>query len=216
MLVSCRVSEPEPVLTFDELIELAGSAATDAERYDWYLQMADDVSGDPTLQQEWEDLRVFMDQWTNGRATYWEPGDQSMAGEGGYLAGFFVQLALPGLTSFPSVIRENSPLYPIWAMYRGRMLIWWAIEMGTLTEAYYEEGRTLLTLSREAFPNNPVLPAYLEAPVPWTLDLEVPESAPDWAVAQRELLEKLSHIIAFWVDERQAPDGQFGGGWETM
>jgi len=191
----------------------AGNAASDVDRYRIFAELGPSIVDDPELHQEWEDLLPFMDKWANGLENYWQPGDQEMAGEGGYLADFFVTLAVPGMTTIPSEIRLDSPFYPLWCLYRGRMLIWFAIEMGFSEDAYYDEGRALLQIARDAFTDNPVLPTYLDDPVPWQFDGAVPPSAPDWAVAQRELLHKLTHVITYWATVRQAPDGQLGGGW---
>ena len=191
----------------------AGNAASDVERYDIFAALGPSIEDDPVLHQEWEDLLHFMDRWANGLERFWEPGDQEMAAEGGYLAGFFVQSAVPGVPNTPSQIRIESPFYPLWCLYRGRMLIWFAIEMGFSEDAYYDEGRALLATAHAAFADNPVLPTYLDEPAPWRFEAAVPAGAPAWAVAQRELLHKLTHIISYWATVRQAPDGQLGGGW---
>ncbi len=222
-LLACGTAGPKPVdvrsdsgwVALDPVAVTlqAGNAASDVERYRIFAELGPSLADDPVLYQEWEDLLPFMDRWANGLETYWQPGDQEMAGEGGYLADFFVLRAVPGMTTVPSEIRPDSPFYPLWCLYRGRMLIWFAIEMGFSEDAYFDEGRALLTTARAAFAANPVLPTYLGDPVPWRFDAAVPAAAPDWAVAQRELLHKLTAIITYWATVRQAPDGQLGGGW---
>jgi len=222
-LLACGTPDPSPVeaprdsgwATLDPVAvtQRAGNAASDAERYRIFAELGPAITDDPVLYQEWADLLLFMDKWTNGLETYWEPGEQEMAGEGGYLADFFVTSSVPGVSTTPSQIRLDSPFYPLWALYRGRMLIWFAIEMGFSEDAYYGEGRELLQTAREAFADNPVLPTYLDEPVPWAFQHASPAGAPEWAVAQRELLHKLTHIVAYWATVRQAPDGQLGGGW---
>ena len=148
-------STTEPELTLEEKLTAIGNASTDSLRYQGLLELQTDVQTDPILVAEWEELTLFIDKWTNGRDKYWQPGDQEMAAEGGYLADFFVENTWPGDSEFPADVRKSSPLYPIWALYRGRMLIWYAIEMGFLTEIYFEEGIELLTTARDAFPENP-------------------------------------------------------------
>ena len=222
-LCACGSPGPEPIkeladsgwVALDpvEVTLQAGNAASDEERYRIFAELGPSLVDDPVLHQEWQDLLLFMDKWANGLDRYWEPGDQDMAAEGGYLAGFFVMSAVPGVTTTPSQIRPESPFYPLWCLYRGRMLIWYAIEMGFSEDAYYGEGRALLLTAREAFADNPVLPTYLDEPVPWHFSGAVPPNAPDWAVGQRELLHKLTHVIQYWATVRQAPDGQLGGGW---
>ena len=206
-------SNSEPERTLEEKITAIGNAGTDALRYQGLVQLQADVEQDPLLFAEWEELTLFIDKWTNGREKYWQPGDQEMAAEGGYLADFFVENTWPGDTEFPADVRKASPLYPLWCFYRGRMLIWYAVEMGFLTEVYFEEGVELLDKARVAFPDNPILPMYLGELVAWELPLDSPDNAPVWAQHQRELLTKLVSIIDYWITERQAVDGQFGGGW---
>ncbi|MDQ7817386.1 MAG: hypothetical protein RDU14_10225 [Melioribacteraceae bacterium] len=41
--------------------------------------------------------------------------------------------------------------------------------------------------------------------------LMVNEEAPEWSILQRELICRLSSEIKWWVTERQAPNGEFGG-----
>ncbi|MBT6175668.1 MAG: hypothetical protein HOI23_00375 [Deltaproteobacteria bacterium] len=206
-------SDTDPELSLEEKITAIGNAGTDKLRYEGLVELEPDVEQDSLLFAEWEELTLFIDKWTNGRDKYWQPGDQEMAAEGGYLADFFVENAWPGDNEFPADVRKASPLYPLWCFYRGRMLIWYAVEMGFLTEVYFEEGVELLEKARVAFPDNPVLPMYLGELVDWALPLDTPNNAPAWAQHQRELLAKLVSIIDYWVTERQAVDGQFGGGW---
>jgi len=42
-------------------------------------------------------------------------------------------------------------------------------------------------------------------------ELSTPSNAPKWAVLQREVLCRLGDEIAWWVNERQAPNGELGG-----
>lgn len=51
-------------------------------------------------------------------------------------------------------------------------------------------------------------------PVPWTVEVpEPPPGAPAWAVEQRKLARRMNAITAWWVDRRQRPNGELGGGW---
>lgn len=48
----------------------------------------------------------------------------------------------------------------------------------------------------------------------WSIDLPAaPTGAPKWAVTQRNLMRRMDAITRWWVETRQAPDGQLGGGW---
>jgi len=199
---------------FVQLVQEAGNAEEESDRYR-YLVQAQSLMPEGALGEELDTLLEVIDRWANGRDTYWEPGEQEMAGEGGYLAGYFVLRVAPGEgpTVYPPPPRETSPLHPIWSLYRGRMLIWHAIENGFLTDAYYEEGRRRLQDAREAFPENRIIAAYLGEPIPWSPLTERDPSAPEWANLQREAMAKLRAVARFWQEQRQAPDGQFGGGW---
>jgi len=132
------------------------------------------------------------------------------------LFSFLVERLMP---MYPPEVPEDSPLYPVWCMYRGRMLIWQPIQTGSYAETerlrdkYFGEGRRLVSKAAAAFPGNRVLRMYLDEPVPWPSIHPLDPKAPAWANLQREALEKLGAIIRFWIEKRQAPDGQFGGGW---
>jgi len=104
-------------------------------------------------------------------------------------------------------------------MYRARFLIAMPIQDGgllkdpNLRSQYYGEGRRLLRIAYEAFPANQVIGMYLDDPISWPSRHTPDPQAPEWANLQREGLEKLTEVIHWWIDERQMPDGQFGGGW---
>jgi hypothetical protein len=51
-------------------------------------------------------------------------------------------------------------------------------------------------------------------PVPWSIEVPpAPPGAPDWAVAQRQLMRRMDAITRWWVEKRQSADGELGGGW---
>jgi hypothetical protein len=51
-------------------------------------------------------------------------------------------------------------------------------------------------------------------PVYWTLILTPdPPGAPEWAVNQRRFAARLQAITEWWVERRQRPNGELGGGW---
>jgi len=212
---SQKPGPPRDIL--DALIFRAGNAEDEKERYK-ILKELEQLDLDKELREDLSKLLPVVDQWANGREKYWEPGDKRRAAENGYLCGSFVSKARPG-RDYPPKVRENSPLYPIWCMYRSRMLIQMPIQSGDLAgnknlrEQYYGEGRRLLKIASDAFPENRVIRMYLDDPIPWPAISEPDPNAPEWANLQREGLEKLAYIIHWWIDERQAPDGQFGGGW---
>ena len=212
LLLSCLSSQSTPQSP-EERIYAAGSTESEQERYTLLAALLDDLQADDPLHAELTSLLPIVDQWACGRERYWEPGDQASSGEGGYLGGFFsFQIWPEGVGEvWPEEVDGGSPLRPIWALYRGRMLIWNAIQHGLLVEDFYADGRALLAEAEAAYPDNRVIGMYLDTPIPW--DLSLPEAeAPAWASDQREALHRLDAIISFWL-QRQAPDGQLGGGW---
>lgn len=208
-------AEPEPPDAL-ELIEQAGNAGDEGERY--RLLVAAREVADAGLAAELDTLLPAVDVWANG-LDHWVPGDQEQAGEDGYLGGFLLG-TLPGddPTPWPEALPAGSVLEPIRGFYRGRGLIWRAIQDGILVgndagrDLWFGEGRGLIAAFAAAYPHNPVAPMYLDQPVPWTPPERV-DGLPDWANDQRVALSRMADIVDFWVEDRQAPDGQFGGGW---
>ena len=152
------------VLLETELTRL-GNLESEQERYQGLMELKDVLQSQEvfeTVQEDLGSLLPIIDMWANGREKYWVPGDQDSAGEDGYLGGFFIMRVFPGQTdnSYPPPL-SSTVLLPMWELYRGRMLIWTAIENGLLSDAFYEEGRTLLESASAAYPNNPILPMYM-------------------------------------------------------
>ena len=82
------------------------------------------------------------------------------------------------------------------------------------SDDFYTEGLKLLTEAREAFPANPILPQYFGDG--WTEESgaeEVLEEDWDWVSAQQRAVRGMVEVMEFWCRERQAGDGQLGGGW---
>lgn len=195
-----------------DLIALAGNAPTEEDRWAYLLELDAIVDQDHTLRPDLDLLLPVVDRWANA-PDFWEPGDQEMSGEGGYLAGDWALRVWPDGVgeAYPPELRRPE-LEPLWCMYRGRMLIWTTIENGLLQDQAYADGRSCLMESQEAFPDNPVIGMYLDEPLVWSEAAPQPQ-APQWAQDQRVVLHKLDEILSFWLTERQASDGQLGGGW---
>ena len=89
------------------------------------------IQEEAELSSELTDLLEVVDHWANGLENYWSnsSGGQ-VTGEDGYLGGWFMFFALPWGAAWPQEPRPQSPLHPLWALYRGRMLIWSAVENG--------------------------------------------------------------------------------------
>jgi hypothetical protein len=204
------------VTEVENLISQAGNATDEVARYRFLEQLSEITDLEPTLRADLGKLLPIVDRWANGRAKHLN-GELTPGRGGGYLAsGLFAWLRNKETAT---EIDADSPLYPIWGIYRGRALIQAVVQIGRLTRSpearkpYFDEARRLLKIAREAFPENRVIRMYLDEPIPWPALNPRDPSAPEWANLQRESLEKLADIITFWVEQRQVPDGQFGGGW---
>ncbi|MBI5095129.1 MAG: hypothetical protein HZB26_22175 [Candidatus Hydrogenedentes bacterium] len=116
-------------------------------------------------------------------------------------------------------IRPDSPFRPIELLYQARMHVWFTLENGgywsvpETRRARLDEVRALFEKAAAALPGNRRVAMYLGKPVPPEKSFRVPSNAPEWAVHQREGLERLTDIIGWWIDHRMKPDGQYGGGW---
>ncbi len=122
-------------------------------------------------------------------------------------------------TDFDFGISEESALYPLTWLYRGRMVIWYAMESGSVwanpqrKKKFFGIARRFFEKYSEAFPENKIARMYLGEPIGPPGQYEAPPGTPQWAIYQREGLERLSDIIEWWIDNRMRADGQYGGGW---
>ncbi|RPJ55189.1 MAG: hypothetical protein EHM23_26995 [Acidobacteria bacterium] len=185
-----------------ELIRKAGNTEDDRERLALLRQLSAEPGLDPSLRQEAEALTRFTERWLGDpRLENW--WDQ------------------PILKKFepPFSVAAASPLYPLAEFYRGRMITWAALEYGgvrsdaKLRRSFFDEARKAFALASRAFPQNRLCRMYLGEPIPWEKALDAPKDAPEWAVVQRECLERLSDIVGWWIDNRERKDGSYGGGW---
>ena len=117
-------------------------------------------------------------------------------------------------------IGPNSPLYPLTYLYRGRMVTWYALESGTvwktpqLKNAVSRRGPWVLRKGGGRVPGEQDRPDVSgDADSSARSSIRRLPGAPDWAVYQREGLERLADIIEWWIDHRMREDGQYGGGW---
>lgn len=220
LLFLCGAPARAASTSVTELIRDAGDAADEIERLKLLRQLAARPELDATLRQELDAFLPIVTNWADGKVNF--VPDDSRAAENGYLCWFFNDRMYPAADKarmFPVEPRIDSPLHPLWAYYRARMMIWMTIQNSSLLrvketrDTYYGEARTLLAEAQRAFPKNPVIGMYLGRPIPWPSAFAVDPNAPTWANLQRESLEKLGDIIHWWIRERQQPDGQFGGGW---
>ncbi len=197
------------------MVEAAAIAPSETERHRLLVEAR--AHADGVLAEDLDVLIPAVSQWARG-LDHWVAGDQEQAGEDGYLGGFLLG-TLPGddPTPWPPALSEGSALEPLRGFYRGRGLIWRAIQDGILVsnqagrDLWFGEGRGLIATFDAAHPGNPLVPMYLDGAVDWPIERDA--DAPQWADDQRVALTRLTEIAEFWASERQAPDGQLGGGW---
>jgi hypothetical protein len=204
------------------LLTAAGNAGDDTVRLAHLRSLAASnaaASLDPSTRAELDALLPVVTAWAEGRTL---AAADIAAGRGEahrYLHGFFNNATRPFDPPFPAPPRVQSPVYPLWALYRARFLAWYLIEHSEVSRVperrrlFLTEAERAFDVARRAFPENPVLRIYDGENLPAT-GLSVPDArAPAWANHQRRALEQLHRIIRWWIDERQLPNGEFGGNW---
>jgi hypothetical protein len=207
--------------TAAELIAAAGDAASEPARLAQMQALAADGAAllDEAGREELAALLPVMAAWTEGRA---RAAAEIARGEGEahrYLHRFFNNDTRPFLPAFPRPPRTDSPLYPLWAFYRGRFLTWFMFEHSEVLAVperkalFLAEAERCFDAARRAFPRNPVLAIYAGQNEPASGLAARDERAPDWANHERRALEQLHAIIRWWIAERQLANGEFGGNW---
>ena len=218
---TCQASDT-PSLAVRQLILQAGNAAQDDQRYEWMRQLRQLPELGPDLAADLDKLLPVAEQYAAIRRKPTVPGDGVRGAENGYLCFFYPLIRKTKDTpadDYPPRIEQASPLYPLHCLYRGRMLIWYPIQRGSIAQnpvqrvPWFDEGRRLLRIARAAFPENPVIGMYLGTPIPWPNAIKDDPAAPPWANLQRRGLEKWADVVEWWIDHRQLPNGEFGGGW---
>lgn len=216
---AASAANTQPQASITEIILRAGTTEDELERHQLLRELSSRADLDATLRADLDKLLPTVESWANGKSS--TAADPKRAAENGYLCKFITSRVRPEAEGsvHPPPLSDGSPLRPIWCYYRGRMLIWRVIQIGPLLrvketrEAYYDEARRLLGVTRKAFPENRIVRMYLGEPIPWPKSYEPDPAAPAWANLQREGLEKLTDVIHWWIAQRQLEDGQFGGGW---
>lgn len=203
------------------LIAAAGNANDESQRLAHLRALAarGDAWLDATTRAELATLLPIVEAWAEGRA---RAAQDVARGEGEvhrYLHRFFEKPTLAHAPPFPTPPRTTSPLYPLWAFYRGRFLTWVMIEDSDVSAVpakkalFVEEAERCFDLARGAFPQNEVLRIYGGENVPVSGLSARDDHAPAWANHQRRALEQLHRIIRWWIEERQLANGEFGGKW---
>ena len=185
-----------------DAIAAAGREADDVTRVRVLARLAQRTDLTDRLRDELDELLDVADEYAGGHGRWLNRFRSDIREYGDYVID----------------VGQRSPLRPLADLYRGRMLVWYALQVGTIwhdEERRAEElgrAREVLESVRDAFPDNPIVRMYLGEPIASTEEYRPHPAAPAWANHQREALERLGDIVEWWIDHRQQEDGQFGGG----
>ncbi len=183
------------------VIQLAGNADADEVRIACLNRLRKRHGLDESFKKDLDKLISQIDRWINEKS----------------LPYFGREVART--RDFDFGIDDTSPLYPLTYLYRGRMVIWYTMESGSVwsiperKRAFLDEARGFFEKAAQAFPENKITQMYLGRPIAPEKSYPSFPGAPAWAVYQREGLERLADIIEWWIDNRMRENGEYGGGW---
>ena len=107
---------------------------------------------------------------------------------------------------------QNNPYYDKARLYRLRYQYWDALEGGRRADA--QDARRQAQELLKQWPENPILRQYAGQRVPWGSQyLADTERHPAWAALLREAYARDIAIMERFLEVRQQPDGQLGGGY---
>ena len=199
---------PRPTLSDDSetiqtLILQAGNTEHDEVRFDILQKLQSRPGLDPTLKADVDKMVAFVDRWLHHKSMW-----------------SWYQREIRKTADYDFGIAKTSPLAPLASFYRGRMLFWVTNEYGNII-GYHDQRRQLLDkavedfqIAAKAFPKNRIARMYLGEAIPCEKQYPAVEGAPEWAVYQRENLERLADIVQWWIDNRLRDDGEYGGAWD--
>jgi hypothetical protein len=190
---------------FTRLIQQAGNTDDETDRQKFVESLAALADLTDTQRTEAKAMADFVRRWNTGGLKFYNAPVKGKPAR--------------ALGSYDFGIATDSPLRPIAELYRGRMLAWTLIENSNVrtnpVEARWFKDEAIKSFQtvEKAFPQNRIAGMYQGRAIPWPKQFAAVEGAPEWATLQREQLERLRDVILWWIDHRQKPDGQFGGGW---
>ena len=185
------------------LIRDAGNAEDDAVRLEILKRLDARTDLEPELRSELGRLTAVVQRWVHEPQLF-QWFDEPIRSQLDYDFG----------------VGRDSSLYPITCIYRGRMLVWTANAYGNILGHHDERRRFFdraveqFRIAHKAFSENRIVRMYLGEPFPPAKEYPRVPGAPEWAVWQREGLERLTDIVLWWIEHRLQPDGQYGGGWD--
>lgn len=200
-------------------IRAAGNAVEESARLDRLHELAARPELEASVRRDLGPIIKVAEAWVQGRERAAADLARGRGETHRYLHRFFEDATDSFSPPFPRPPAATSPVYPLWALYRGRFLAWYMIEDSSVSavparkKLFVTEAERCFDLARQAFPENPLLRIYTGENLP-APDLSPWEpKAPEWANHQRRTLEQLHRIIRWWIQERQLPNGEFGGKW---
>lgn len=178
-----------------ELIRKAGNVENEETRLKYLRELLQSPTlEDETLKKDLAALIKCIERWNHSsHLPYFRPAKE-----------------------FRIDISEISPLYPLLCFYRGRQLAQHTIGASGTWGGSWENidtARVLFGIAAKAFPENRIIRMYLGEAIPVEKQYPPNPKAPEWANLHRECLERLADAMEWWIDNRQRPDGSFGGGW---
>ena len=189
-------------LSVQDLINKAGNVENDKVRLEFLIKLSQLPDLEEQLKADTDRLIVEIKRWLY---------DKSLI--------YFERQILKN-ENYDFGIKESSPLYPITKIYQARMMFWATLEHGRywsnskIRRKRFDLIRGFLEEAKEAFPENRIIRMYLGEPIPPGKHYKSPAGAPEWAVYQREGIERLTDIIEWWIDHRQQENGEYGGNWD--
>jgi hypothetical protein len=185
-----------------DLINKAGNADDDKVRLEFLIELSQLPNLEEQLKVDTERLITEIKKWLYDKSLIY----------------FETQIRKNNEYNFG--IRKSSPLYPIIQIYQTRMIFWTTLGYGghwsnpKMRRERFDLIRGLLEQSKEDFPENRIIRMYLGEVIPPSKHYESPVDAPEWAVYQREGVERLTDIIEWWIENKQQENGEYGGDWD--
>lgn len=105
---------------------------------------------------------------------------------------------------------ENDPLYDKAVYLLGKIHYWLNQEDH---DPYHEvAAKKYFTILKKKYPDAELIKMYLGEKIPFEVKDSVnPKGAPKWALKQHEAMQRMLKVIHWWVNERQAANGELGG-----
>ncbi len=194
-----------PAAEVAALIAQAGNTEDESERLAALKRLAESPAADEALRNDARHLAEFVQRWQGSSLKFYL----------GQIKGKRPQV----LAEYDFQIRSDSPLAPLAALYRGRMLAWTLIENSTVRTDpkwapwFHDESVRAFREAEAAFPRNRIPGMYQGRAIPNPKSYAPVPGAPRWAQLQREHLDRFREIICWWIEHRQRSNGEFGGGW---